>query len=179
MHFASPNFDETCKNVSRVCYESYDPLIYINEQSSVFNQITEEKYQVNTKHKDVQTIPITDENKIVEILMKWWERKYGLKNGERNQNVYILASAFNDFGVNKTLAEYIMSNFDSEDFTQEEIKRTIHSAYAQVQNFGTKYYEDEEIVKDVKQKLRKGVAKSEIKTNWRIRPRLMMLYWTM
>ena len=140
-----------------------DPLIYINEQSSVFNQITEEKYQVNTKHKDVQTIPITDENKIVEILMKWWERKYGLKSGERNQNVYILASAFNDFGVNKTLAEYIMSNFDSEDFTQEEIKRTIHSAYAQVQNFGTKYYEDEEIVKDVKQKLRKGIAKSEIK----------------
>ena len=56
-----------------------------------------------------------------------------------------------------------MSNFDSEDFTQEEIKRTIHSAYAQVQNFGSKYYEDEEIVKDVKQKLRKGVAKSEIK----------------
>ncbi len=163
MHFASPNFDETCKNISRVCYESYDPLIYINEQSSVFNQITEEKYQVNTKHKDVQTIPITDENKIVEILMKWWERKYGLKSGERNHNVYILASAFNDFGVNKTLAEYIMSNFDSEDFTQDEIKRTIHSAYAQVQNFGTKYYEDEEIVKDVKQKLRKGVAKGEIK----------------
>ena len=162
-HFGSPYFDETCKNVSRVCYESYDPLIYINEQSSVFNQITEEKYQVNTKHKDVQTIPITDENKIVEILLKWWERKYGLKSGERNNNVYVLASAFNDFGVNKTLAEYVMSNFDSEDFTQEEIKRTIHSAYAQVQNFGTKYYEDEEIVKDVKQKLRKGISKSEIK----------------
>ena len=32
-----------------------------------------------------------------------------------------------------------------------------------MQNFGTKYYEDEEIVKDVKQKLRKGVAKGEIK----------------
>ena len=164
-HYGSEFFDETCKNISRVCYESYDPLIYINEQSSVFNQITEQKYQEVVKHKDVQTIPITDENKIVDILMKWWERKYGLKNGERNNNVYILASAFNDFGVNKTLAEYIMSNFVSEGFSQNEIKRTIHSAYQQVQNFGTKYYEDEDKVNDVKQKLRRGVSKGEIKSS--------------
>ena len=63
-HYDSPYFDKTCKNVSRVCYESYDPLIYTNEQSSVFNQITEQEYQEVVKHKGVQTIPITDENKI-------------------------------------------------------------------------------------------------------------------
>ena len=131
-------------------------LIYINEQSSIFNQIVEQEYQEVVKHKDIQTIPITDENKIVDILMKWWDRKYGLNSGERNNNVYILASAFNDFGVNKTLAEYVMGNFGSKDFTASEIKRTIHSAYKQVQNFGTKYYEDEEKVNEVKSKLRKG-----------------------
>ena len=97
--------------------------------------------------------------------MKWWERKYGLNTGERNNNVYVLASAFNDFGVNKTLAEYIMGNFVSRDFPQSEIKRTIHSAYKQVQNFGTKYYEDEEKVNEVKSKLRKGIAKGEIKSS--------------
>tara|TARA_R100001129_G_scaffold1813_2_gene1831 strand:+ start:4092 stop:6503 length:2412 start_codon:yes stop_codon:yes gene_type:complete len=163
-HFDSPYFDETCKNISRVCYESYDPLIFTNEQSSVFNQITEQKYQEVNKFKDVQTIPITDENKIVEILMKWWERKYGLKSGERNNNVYVLASAFNDFGVSKGLAEYIMNSFASQDFPQSEIRRTIHSAYQQVQNFGTKYYEDEDKVNEVKQKLRRGVNKGDIKT---------------
>ena len=163
-HYGSEFFDITCKNISRVCYESYDPLIYINEQSSVYNQIVEQEYQEVVKHKDIQTIPITDENKIVDILMKWWERKYGLNSGERNNNVYILASAFNDFGVNKTLAEYVMGNFVSKDFPQSEIKRTIYSAYKQVQNFGTKYYEDEEKVNEVKQKLRKGVNKGEIKT---------------
>ena len=163
-HYNNDFFDITCKNVSRVCYESYDPLIYINEQSSVFNQILEQEYQEVVKHKDVQTIPITDENKIVEILTKWWERKYGLNSGERNNNVYILAAAFNDFGVTKTLAEYVMGNFVSKDFPQSEIKRTIQSAYKQVQNFGTKYYEDEEKVNNVKQKLRKGATASEIKT---------------
>ena len=29
-HFDSDNFDKTCKNLSRVCYESYDAFIYIN-----------------------------------------------------------------------------------------------------------------------------------------------------
>ena len=32
-----------------------------------------------------------------------------------------------------------------------------------MQNFGTKYYEDEDKVNDVKQKLRRGVNKTEIK----------------
>ena len=163
-HYDSEYFDISCKNVSRVCYESYDPLIYFNEQSSIFNQVIEKEYQEVVKHKDVQTIPITNENKIVEILLKWWERKYGLNSGERNQNVFILASAFNDFGVNKTLAEYVMGNFVSEDFSQDEIRRTINSAYKQVQNFGTKYYEDEEKVNNVKRKLRKGATSSEIKS---------------
>ena len=96
--------------------------------------------------------------------MKWWERKYGLKSGERNNNVYVLASAFNDFGVSKGLAEYIMNSFSSKDFPQSEIRRTINSAYQQAQNFGTKYYEDEDKVNEVKQKLRRGVNKGEIKT---------------
>jgi len=163
-HFNSPCFDTTCKNISRVCYESYDPLIFINEQSSIWNQITEHQYQEVVKHKDIQTIPITNENKIVEILMKWWERKYGLTSGERNNNVFILASAFNDFGISKTLAEYVMSNFPSDDFPKNEIQRTINSAYAQQQNFGTKYYEDEDKVSAVKQQLRRGVPKKEIQT---------------
>jgi len=163
MHYNSPYFDKSCKNLSRVCYESYDPLVFVNEQSSIFNTITEQEYQEVVKHKGVQTIPITDENKIVEILTKWWERKYGLVDGQRNQNVFILASAFNDFGVNKTLAEYIMGNFSSEDFPMSEVKRTINSAYAQTQNYGTKYYEDEEKVSKVKQQLRRGVAKGKIK----------------
>ena len=64
----------------------------------------------------------------------------------------------------KTLAEYVMGNFVSKDFSTNEIKRTVNSAYKQVQNFGTKYYEDEEKVNNVKQKLRKGATAQEIKT---------------
>ena len=163
-HFGSEFFDVSVKNLSRVCYESYDPLIYINNNSSVWDEIIEHEYNEVSKLDVNATIPVTDENKIVEILIKWWEKKYGLIEGERNNNVYILASAFNDFGINKTLAEYVMSQFSSKDFPIAEVKRTIHSAYSQRQNFGTKFYEDEEKLNHIKSKLRSGATKKEIRS---------------
>ena len=154
--FNSPYFDKTSKNLSRVCYESYDPLIYINKTSSVWDKIEEEEFNEINKKVDLPTIPITDENKIVDILTKWWTKKYPMIEGQRNQNVFILASAFNDFGVNQTLAEFVLNNYATKTFKQIEIKRTIQSAYAQKQNFGTKYYEDEDKVNQIKFRLRQG-----------------------
>ena len=160
----SPYFDKTSKNISRVCYESYDPLIYINEQSSTWDEIAEEQYNEVIKNIDIPTIPVTDENKIVEILSKWWQKKYPMIEGQRNHNVFVLASAFNDFGVTQTLAEYVLNNYATKDFNSSEIKRTIISAYQQTQNFGTKYYEDEDAVNLIKVKLKRGVPKKEIRS---------------
>jgi hypothetical protein len=109
------------------------------------------------------TIPITDENKIVDILIKWWSKKYPMIEGHRNQNAYVLAMALNDFGINKSLAEYVLKQYASDGFTVPEIQRTIDSAYQNTQNFGTKYYEDEERVNQIRAKLRRGVSKKEIR----------------
>jgi len=162
-HFDSDNFDKTCKNLSRVCYESYDAFIYMNENSSVWDRIDEPEYKEVNTYRDRPTIPITDENKVVEILVKWWTKKYPMVEGQRNQNVFILAMAFNDYGINKSLAGYVLSQYSTEDFSQSEINRTIDSAYANTSNFGTKYYEDEDRVTQVKVKLRRGVSKKEIR----------------
>ena len=162
-YFASPYFDKTSKNISRVCYESYDPLISINENSSIWDTIEEPEYTEVSKTRDKATIPITDENKIVEILVKWWEKKYPMHEGQRNQNAYVLAMAFNDFGINKSLASYVLNQFASEDFSLREIGTTIDSAYRHTANFGTKYYEDEERINTIKAKLRRGVSKKEIR----------------
>jgi hypothetical protein len=162
-YFNSPYFDKTSKNLSRVCYESYDPLIAINENSSIWDVIEEPEYTEVSKIKDKATIPITDENKIVEILVKWWEKKYPMHEGQRNQNAYVLAMAFNDFGINKSLASYVLNQFATDDFTLREIGTTIDSAYRHTANFGTKYYEDEERINTIKAKLRRGVSKKEIR----------------
>ena len=163
-YFNSQYFDKTSKNISRVCYESYDPLIHVNVNSHLWTKIEEQEFKVVDKYSSRPTIPVTDENKIVDILMRWWTKKYGLVEGERNNNVYILAAAFNDYGVNKSLAEYIMSQFETQGFSLQEIKQTINSAYTQTQNFGSKYYEDEDRVNQVRMKLKRGVSKKEIRS---------------
>ena len=44
-----------------------------------------------------------------------------------------------------------------------EIQRTIDSAYANKQNFGTKAYQDEERINQIRAKMRRGVPKKEIR----------------
>jgi len=163
-YFNSPYFDKTSKNISRVCYESYDPLIHVNENSSIWDIIEEPEYKEVHKHRDMATIPITDENKVVEILVKWWTKKYPMTEGQRNQNAFVLAMAFNDYGINKSLASYVLNQYATPDFTVKEIQITIDSAYKNTSNFGTKYYEDEERVNQIKAKLRRGVSKKEIRS---------------
>jgi len=162
-YFNSPYFDKTSKNISRVCYESYDPLLHINENSSIWDLIEEPEYTEVSKTRDQPTIPITDENKIVDILIKWWTKKYPMSEGQRNQNCYVLSMAFNDFGINKGLASYVLNQYASEDFSTSEINQTIDSAYKHTANFGTKYYEDEERINNIRAKLRRGVSKKEIR----------------
>jgi len=163
-YYQNPHFDKTSKNISRVCYESHDPLIHINENSSLWDRIDEIEYTPIHKHLDAPTIPITDENKVVERLVKWWEKKYPMVEGQRNHNTYVLAAAFNDFGINRSLAEYVLARYQGEGFKEEEIKATVASAYNQTANFNTKCYEDEDRLNQVKNKLRRGVSKKEIRS---------------
>jgi len=160
-YFNSDRFDVSCKNVSRVCYESYDPLIHINENSSVWDSIAEDE------HKEVitgdVTIPITNEGKIVDILVSWWERKYPMVEGQRNHNIYILAAAFNDFGIQRSLAEYVLTRYEAEDFSEEEIKATVASAYRHVDKFNTRSYEDQEKVSKIRDMVKAGMSRKEIR----------------
>jgi len=162
-HFNSEYFDKTSKNISRVCYESYDKNIYINNDSVIWDTIDKTEYKEMDRATSVPTIPITNENKIVDILMSWWTKRYGLIDGERNHNVYILAAAFNDYGINKSLAEYIMGQFESIDFPLLEIKTTINSAYSHTHKFGTKYYEDNGRMSQLRQKVKSGSTAKQLK----------------
>ena len=54
-YFSSPQFDKTSKNVSRVCYESYDPFIYINKDSELWDKIEEPEYKEIAVKTDAPT----------------------------------------------------------------------------------------------------------------------------
>lgn len=164
VHFNSEYFDKTSKNISRVCYESYDPDIYINKDSDVWDTMHEDEYVEMNKVTSSSSIPITNENKIVDILMKWWNKRYGMVDGQRNNNMFILAAAFNEYGISKSLSEYIMSQFVSASHPMSEINTIINSAYKKSELFGTKFYEDSDKMVQVRQNLKRGVSKKEIKS---------------
>lgn len=162
IYFDSTYFDKSCKDISRVCYESYDPLIHINENSNTWDILADIEYK-EVAVTDRRTIPITDENKIVDILLKWWERKYPMTEGQRNQNCYILAMALNEYGVSRSLAQFILHQYESSGFSRKEIDRTIESAYSNTAKFNTKYYEDDELVTRVRTLRKKGYSRREVK----------------
>jgi len=162
-HFNSPRFDTTSKNISRVCYESYDPMMYINKDSVLWDKLQEIEHKEIIKSSGTPTIPITDENKIVEILVKWWTKKFPMIEGQRNHNCYILSAALNEYGINKSLAVYIMSGYTGSEFTESEANATIDSAYSSTEKFGTKYYEDKDRVDSTRRDIRKGIPKNEIR----------------
>lgn len=162
-HFGSDKFDISTKNVSRVCYESYDKDIYINVDSEVWNTLADYEYRPVDKIKDRPTIPITDDNKVIEILVKWWTKKYPMVEGQRNNNAFILAAALNEYGISKSLAEFVLMNYAGNGFSQSEIKTTIDSAYRNVMAHGTKYYEDDARMSKIRQKINRGESADSIK----------------
>lgn len=128
-HFAAlkklyPDVDEACVNESRVCYESYDTEIYINEKSKIFKEAI--KYEVVLK-----TNVTNDVFDIYKKLVRWLEKKGNLFSaGNRNKYVFILAGACCRYGLDSVDVENIMiSDYSSSDFTKKEITRTIHSAF--------------------------------------------------
>jgi hypothetical protein len=155
-HFNSEYFDVTSKNVSRVCYESADKDIYINYDSKLWDSLGEHEHIPKERSLDDPTLAIQNENRIVDILMKWWTKKYGLVEGERNNNVFILASAFNEYGISKSLAEYVIGGMQSSSFPMSEIKTTINSAYRNTASFNTKFFDDADTISQIRRSINNG-----------------------
>jgi hypothetical protein len=165
-YFDSPNFDMSTKNVSRVCYESYDPNIYVNADSDVWEVLADHEYRPVDSVNGEIAVPITDENKIVDILVKWWTKKYPMVEGQRNNNAFILAAALNEYGISKSLANYVIKSHASDGFSVKEISDVVDSAYRNVGAHGTKYYEDEAKMHHIRNQINKGESIGRIKANF-------------
>ena len=158
----SPDFDASGKDVSRACFESYDPELYLNPDSLIWSEKEEPEIEDIGNSSSEVTIPITSENRIIDNLLEWWKKKYGATKGDRNNNIFKLAAALNDFGVNKRESENVLLRFSQKDFNEREIKTIVKSAYNNVANFGTKAFEDNDTKEKIEKLVRAGKKKSEI-----------------
>ena len=158
-YLQSDYFDKSSCNVSRVCFESYDPDAYLNEFCDEFQGIDQEKgFEF---HEKTPTCILNDEDKIIDRIMKF---DFGCNfiEGSRNQYIFKVSACFCEYSISKDTAEYYLSRFVSKDFTQSELVTTIKSAYKKA-NAGIKYFEDNELVSKVKLKLKQGVNPRDIK----------------
>lgn len=158
-YYNCEHFDKACSNISRVTYESHDENVYINKDSKVWTEMIEEKKPSTKK----VTIPLNDQNKTIEFLHKWWNKDYGLVSGSRNHNLFVLAAAYNQYGISMQDAIDSLSRFEQPDFTALEIITTITSAYRNTAEFNTKKFEDKEKADIVAQMVAKSVPTIDIK----------------
>ena len=147
-------WDDNNKGISRVCYESFDPEIYINDNAEMWT--SQDVQDIEDIGVTNPIIAVTSENRIISNLLTWFNRKYPMNEGNRNSNLIKLAFALNDFGIDKREAENVLFQFEEKDFDRKEIQTICDSAYRRVANFGSRFFEDKDEVERVGKMVKNG-----------------------
>jgi hypothetical protein len=157
-----PYFDTGANDVSRICFESYDPNIYVNQESTIWTEkIEENRRQIESDQPYRAIFPLRDENRTLNIILAWWTSKFGLPDGKKNDHFFILAAALNDYGIDK--AQAIESCVSLGDFGKgEEIRKVVVSAYKATEKHGTKQFEDRAAKKRIVRMVQSGKPAEEI-----------------
>ena len=104
--------DSSVKDITRLCYMSYDPDLYLNETSEIF------KYKTSTLNQ-------------IDLSLVWsfTSDKHEFVVGNRNNYVYSFACNANRYGVDISDTYNYAYSYSDASFSQNEIETTIKSAY--------------------------------------------------
>lgn len=126
-------FDAKTKDISRMCFTSYDPDIYINEEYKIF-EVEESKVpkcQSATRHNEV--------DKHLAYVINHADAIEEYEEGNRNNYISQAAYLANRHGIDKqTIVDYFIHNSTLD---EREIKSTINSAYRNTLEFGVLKYD--------------------------------------
>lgn len=105
--------DGAVKDVTRLCFVSYDPELYLNESSEIFK------------------IQNTSSESSVDISWVWsfTENKSVFKDGNRNNFIHLFACNANRYGIDIIETIGFALNYSDNSFPSDEIEKSIKSAY--------------------------------------------------
>ncbi len=152
--------DTKTKDLSRVCYESYDPDLFINHDSKVW-LLKKEYTEVTRKNNYPSHFQIQDTSKKVDVILKWFNKKFTLNVGERNANLFKLACGLNRAGLPKGECVSLFKNFYSSGLTDSEIESVVNSAYKNTNEFDTLTLVDDNKIAEAERILKKGIQKAK------------------
>ncbi|MEO9211452.1 MAG: BT4734/BF3469 family protein, partial [Ginsengibacter sp.] len=132
--------DASGKDVSRLCFVSYDPNCYRNIYATPFKVVIEnpiESQPIIESTSNIEATPKNEEENWEEAFGKcvdFTERKSSYLEGNRNNFIHLLACNCNRIGIPQSFTEeLIKQDFDLD---ETELKRSVASAYKNnVQDF--------------------------------------------
>ena len=129
--------DKSGKDVTRLCFYSWDENLYLNENSKTFVTLSAVEMTLTEKQPEPKTLklePIEDQYAIYNHCIKFTEKKVQFVNGSRNVFVHQLACNLNRKGVSLHEAlGYILTDFG---YDEKEVTQAINSAYGNSHEFG-------------------------------------------
>jgi hypothetical protein len=140
--------DKSGKDVSRLCYVSYDPELYYTQDYDVFDvpagfvSVTEKQREAHfqSMRDSITLSESTDSNYVFDMCKKWIVNGSvgGYHKGNRNNFIHALACCLNRAGMHEeTAISLVAMTYQSLKMT--EIQQTIGSAYRHGrQEFGTR-----------------------------------------
>jgi len=130
--------DKSGKDVTRLCFYSYDENLYLNENASTFVTLSAVEMPIpEASHTELVEVsqPIQAGEALYNHCIKFTEKKVQFVNGSRNVFVHQLACNLNRKGV--ALQEalgYILTDFG---YDEKEVTQAVNSAYGNIHEFGT------------------------------------------
>lgn len=136
--------DKSGKDVTRLCFVSYDTDLFLNENASIFPIIStedlrpyfEQNSEATNEHTTIASNGFATEKfsndylPLYEHCVRFTEKKESYINGNRNNFVHLLACNLNRKGVPlPTAMGYILSDYG---YDANEVMTTVNSAYKNV-----------------------------------------------
>ena len=129
--------DKSGKDLTRLCFYSYDENLYYNENAKIFSvteQEKEPKANIEREFKRTEPTIVINSDAIYNHCVNFTEKKVQFVNGSRNVFVHQLACNLNRKGValNEALG-YILTDFG---YDEKEVTLAVNSAYGNSHEFG-------------------------------------------
>ncbi|WP_124642889.1 VapE domain-containing protein [Amniculibacterium aquaticum] len=122
--------DKSGKDITRLCFFSYDPELYLNENAEVYASGAKQSVHnenSNGKKTHNQQSTIYNDDLKYENAVKFTENKIQFTEGNRNNFVFALANNLNRKGISESMAlGYILADYG---YDAKEVTTTVQSAY--------------------------------------------------